>query len=160
MKHVKFLALFVVILSLSLSACSGQLSIEDPWTRPALIDGNSAAYMVIVNNTESDEILLGALTTAAEAVELHDVVMMDVSEMEGEETQDSGEMADSNTAMQMVKQEFVQIHAGEAVTFEPGGLHVMLIGMQENLIDGDSITLTLIFQNAGEVVIEVPVETR
>lgn len=160
MKQIKILALSVFILSLSLSGCSGRLEIVDPWTRPALIDGNSAAYLVIENNTDSDEILLGALTDAAEVVELHDVVMKDVSEMEGEDTQDSGEMAEGNTAMQMVKQEFVQIHAGEAVTFEPGGLHIMLIGMQDNLIDGDTITLTLLFQNAGEVVIQVPVETR
>ena len=160
MKHVKMSALFVFILSFSLSACAGQLEINDPWTRPALIGGNSAAYLVIENNTDSDEILLGALTVAAEVVELHDVIMTDVSEMEGEDMQDSGEMAGGSTAMQMVKQEFVQIHAGETVTFEPGSLHVMMIGMQENLIEGDTITLTLIFHNAGEVVIQVPVETR
>jgi len=160
MKHVKISVFIIFILGLTLTACGGKLSIEDPWTRPALIDGNGAAYVVIENNTGSDEILLGALTEAAEVVELHDVVMKDVSEMEGEGMPDSGEMAEGNMAMQMVKQEFVQIHAGETVTFEPGGLHVMMIGMQDNLIQGDSIMLTLIFQNAGEVTIEVPVESR
>lgn len=160
MKHAKTYFLFVFVLSFLLSACTGQLEIEDPWTRPALIDGNSAAYMSIENNTDSDEILLGALTESAQVVELHDVVVKDVSETEGEEMEDSGEMAEGDMAMQMVKQEFVQIHAGEAVTFEPGSLHIMMIGMQENLIEGDTITLTLIFQNAGEVVIQFPVETR
>ncbi len=155
MKLVKYRLFLGLILSLSLSACTGRLEIKDPWTRPTLIDGNDAAYLIIENNTDSDEILLGALTESAEAVELHDVVRKEVSG-----TEVSEEMAEGDTAMQMVKQEFVQIPAGETVTFKPGSLHIMMVGMQENLIDGDSITLTLIFQNAGEVVIEVPVETR
>jgi len=155
MKRYPTIILFGLILSLSLTACGGRLTIEDAWARPALIDGNGAVYMTIQNGTENDDILLGALTDAAEVVELHDVVMKDVSEMASEDTENGGDMA-----MQMVKQEFVQVHAGETVRFEPGSLHVMLIGMKNNLIEGDTITLTLIFQNAGEVTIQVPVEYR
>jgi len=45
MKHVKISVFIIFILGLTLTACGGKLSIEDPWTRPALIDGNGAAYV-------------------------------------------------------------------------------------------------------------------
>jgi copper(I)-binding protein len=40
---------------------------------------------------------------------------------------------------------------------EPGGLHIMLIGLKQKLAPGDSIPLTLVFEHAGEVTVEIPV---
>ncbi len=53
----------------------------------------------------------------------------------------------------------MEIPAGWQVTFEPGGLHVMLIGLHQDLEPGDVFTLTLEFENAGsvDVLIEVQV---
>jgi copper(I)-binding protein len=137
--------IFLLLITITLTACSeGEgIAIKDPWARPALKDGNSAAYMVIENHTGSDEVLLSASTEAASAVELHDVLM-------------SGD----DSTMQMVKQENIQIPAGETVTFQPGSLHTMLIGLQTDLVEGDTLTLTLVFRNSGEITIEMPIEQR
>ena len=161
MKHQKYLAIFALILITSLTACSGgELTISDPWTRPALAGGNGAAYLVIQNGTGSDDVLLSASTDAASVVELHDVVQMDTSGTDSGDMSNSSDMAGGDMAMQMVKQENVPVPAGETVTFKPGSYHVMMIGLTSDLTEGDSITLTLVFQNAGEVTIEVPVESR
>lgn len=39
-----------------------------------------------------------------------------------------------------------------------GGDHVMLMGLKQELKDGDTISLTLTFRHAGEIIVEVPVE--
>jgi len=59
--------------------------------------------------------------------------------------------------MSMHHQMSVNIPAGEQVVFEPGGYHVMLINLQRDLIDGETISLNLKFKNAGEIRLEVPV---
>lgn len=142
-----------LLIALTLAACGsggGGISITDPWARPALADGNGAAYMVLENTSGIDDVLLSASTDAASVVELHDVIMMS----------DSSDAEGSNSMMKMVKQETVPIADGQTVTFEPGSLHVMLIGLTADLNEGDTISLTLVFQNAGEISIEVPVEQR
>ena len=44
------------------------------------------------------------------------------------------------------------------MAFEPGGLHVMLINLQRDLNEGETISLVLKFKNAGEMQLEVPVK--
>ena len=50
------------------------------------------------------------------------------------------------------------IPAGEIVKFVPGGLHVMLIGLHQDLVTGERIELKLLFEDAGEVIIHAPVK--
>ena len=59
--------------------------------------------------------------------------------------------------MTMVQQENVPVPGGGKVTFEPGGLHVMLVGLNSDLVVGDTIEFTLTFEKAGEITIQVPV---
>ena len=153
--------IFSILIFTVLTGCSARdgISVSDPWTRPALEGGNGAAYMVFENNTGSDDVLLSATTVAAADVELHDVIMGSDKD-DGEAMDDSGEMSGDNSMMRMVKQENVPIPEGETVTFEPGSLHFMLIGLTNDLVEGDTIKLTLVFQNAGEITVETPVEHR
>ena len=65
-------------------------------------------------------------------------------------------MSDEGT-MSMQPQENVPIPNGSEVAFEPGGLHVMLINLESDLRPGDGFSLSLNFQQAGTVEIEVPV---
>ncbi|MDZ7729710.1 MAG: copper chaperone PCu(A)C [Dehalococcoidia bacterium] len=50
----------------------------------------------------------------------------------------------------------IEVPAGGEVTLVPGDLHVMLMNIEEPLEDGDEVTLTLTFENAGEVSFTVP----
>lgn len=166
---------FLIWLALLAAGCgggvegseSGQIEVSGAWARPALAGGNGAVYFVIENGSGSDDVLLSARTQAAEVVELHDVVMVEMSggddEMgsSGEDNESGGGMSGEGEmgggAMQMVKQENVPVPAGGQVVFQPGSFHVMLIGLTDDLMTGESITLTLVFEQAGEITLTLPV---
>ena len=59
--------------------------------------------------------------------------------------------------MTMVQQENVPVAAQSQVEFKPGGLHVMLIGLKQDLNPGDTFTIHLNFEKAGQVALDVPV---
>jgi hypothetical protein len=76
---------------------------------------------------------------AAETIEVHDVVM-------------------DGTVMQMMPQhDGLEIQAGEEVALEPGGYHIMMMGLTESLIAGEEFTAILTFEHAGEVEVTVPI---
>lgn len=129
----------------ALSACTGQpgaaksLSVTDTWARPGETGGTSAIYFVIDNPGSEEDSVLSAQTDAAQSAELHRSTM------------------DANGAMTMQHQKQVPVPAGGKVEFAPGGLHVMLVGLNETLQPGDSLSLTLTFEKAGEISLTVPV---
>ncbi|MFZ5819908.1 MAG: copper chaperone PCu(A)C [Chloroflexota bacterium] len=141
MSNVRFVVLFA--LTLLLAACSaagsGELQVKDAWARPGLAGGNSAIFFVIVNPGEADS-LLSAFSEVAEAVELHQTIMQDGN-------------------MKMVHQMNVPAPTGETA-FKPGGLHVMLIGLEGGLEAGDTFTVTLTFEKAGEQTLTVTVKDQ
>jgi copper(I)-binding protein len=69
-------------------------------------------------------------------------------------------MMGADETMSMHPQESVLVPGRGQVIFEPGGLHVMLVGLQQDLVEGDEIDLTLRFQEAGEITLQVAVEQR
>jgi len=143
---MKTLARVLVILSLcafSMAASAhveslGRLQIVHPWAKPSLKGvPNGAAYMAISNSGEADDVLVSASSDIAEAVELHAMEM-------------------NNGIMRMRPIEGgVTIPAGGTVAFEPGGKHLMLIGLNRRLKAGETFNLTLQFEKAGQKRIEV-----
>jgi periplasmic copper chaperone A len=130
----------ILIYTVMLTACSSkQLSINDAWARTGSTGGNSAIYMVIDNPLDQDDVLLSAKSNAAEAVELHLSKMSD----EG--------------AMMMQQQENLPVPADSKVELKPGGFHIMLINLKHDIKAGETFPVTLTFQNAGEVTIDVPI---
>jgi hypothetical protein len=61
-------------------------------------------------------------------------------------------------AMKMQPVASIPLDPGAEVTFQPGGLHVMLINLTRDLKAGDSINLVLKFKNTGALTIKVPVK--
>jgi copper(I)-binding protein len=123
-----------------LIACApagSQLQVTDVWARPGLAGGNSAVYFVIENDAVQTDTLVSATSDVAGAVELHMTVMQDGN-------------------MQMVPQQEVPVQAGKT-EFKPGGLHVMLIGLNHDLNPGDTFSVTLDFAAAGAMPLEVTV---
>ena len=115
----KILLLIAVLALLALSACSPKngLTISDAWARPGLADGNSAVFFVIDNPEKGEDSLLSADSDVAAAVELHKTIMVEGN-------------------MTMQRQDIVPVPAREQVVFMPGDLHVMLIGLHEDLAVG------------------------
>jgi copper(I)-binding protein len=138
MKRLIFIS--SLILALLLSACGGSntLTVTNVWARPGNADGNSAIYFVVTPGSEADT-LLSANSDVATA-ELHE-----------------SKMGDDGTMM-MMPQENVPIPAGEKVEFKPGGLHVMLVGLKNDLKAGDTFQMMLKFEKAGEIRLEVTVK--
>ena len=135
----KYLGLLIVLFMFLVGCGSqGEVEFSDIWARPGLKDGNSAVFFVVHNLTDTEDKILSASSDVAAAVELHKSSMVD-------------------DVMKMEKQESVHLPAGEAVLFKPGGLHVMLIGLNEDLKVGDDFTLKLVLEGAGEMVLDVVV---
>lgn len=123
-----------------LGGCTAKaLSVTQAWARPGVAGGNSAVYFVIDAGNQADT-LLKASSDVAAAVELH-----------------QSQMGEDGT-MKMAAQENVPIPANTRVTFEPGGLHVMLIGLKDDLNSGDAFQVTLTFEKAGDITLDVPVK--
>lgn len=98
-----------------------------------------AAYMTITNDGDETDRLVSISTDAAEVVEVHEVKM-------------------KNNVMEMSPlHDGLEIPAGEEVSLEPGGYHVMLIGITRSLIAGEDFEMTLTFEKAGEVTVTVPI---
>lgn len=114
------------------------LVIEDVWAHPGEPGDHSAVYMTITNKGDADDTLVAAAADVA-MTELHE----------------SMEHEDHTVSMEHLHE--VPIPAGETVVFEPGGLHIMLMDLNEELAAGDTFQLTLTFAEAGEVVVEVTV---
>ncbi len=134
------LAMVLLLLSGAVSAeAVGEVEIDGAYVR-AVPPGqpNSAAFMKVNNNGTSDHALVGGSSPAAEVVELH------THTMEG-------------GMMRMRQVEKIDLPAGESVALQPGGLHVMLIGLKQKLVPDDEIPLTLRFEDGSEVTLQAPV---
>jgi copper(I)-binding protein len=115
------------------------MEVSEAWARPAAQDGNGAIYFVIQNYEPQADELTGVSCDVAEAAEMHE------SKVEGD-------------VMQMRQLGSIPLPAGAAVTFEPGGLHIMLIRLKHDLKPGDEVEVTLHFENSEDLRILVTVQ--
>ncbi|MBI3163301.1 MAG: copper chaperone PCu(A)C [Chloroflexi bacterium] len=127
---------------LSCAPSRDALTVNETWARPASKGENGAVYFVIQNDTASEDALISASTDIASTTEAHMSMLND----------------QGVASMQM--QEAVIVPAGESVTFKPGGLHIMLVDLTENLKVGDTFMLTLQFEKAGEITVQVEVREQ
>lgn len=134
----------VLLLGAALAACQraqappdgrapvAGIEIIDGWARPvARAEGataNSAAYFTLANRATERIVLVGAHSDAATRTEIHETRI-------------------ENGVMRMRPVTEVELPAGAEVRFEPGGLHVMLMGLQRDLVAGDSLELVLEFDD-------------
>jgi len=101
----------------------------------------SAVYMRLVNATASPDAVVRAASEAAAAVELHTV-----------------EMENNVARMRPVSQ--IDIPANGMVELKPGGFHVMLLGIKQDLEPGDTVALTLTLQSGGTLNVDAPVQEQ
>ncbi|MBF7730744.1 copper chaperone PCu(A)C [Pseudomonas sp. N040] len=119
---------------------AGELYIDHPWSRALPPNAPAgAAYLVIHNKGTNADTLLSASTPMADKAELHTHVMF-------------GEV------MKMQRVDSVGVPAGGEARFAPGGNHVMLFGLKQPLVAGEFFPLTLVFEKAGAVEVQVKVE--
>lgn len=136
------LSLCAGILALTPALATAHVVIEDAYARVSSAMAQSGAvFMSIYNHNDFDEVLIGATSDVAERVELHTHTM------------------DAAGVMRMVEVEGgIAMAAEETVQLERGGLHVMLLGLTRPLENGDSFSLTLLFETSDPVTIDVVVD--
>lgn len=114
------------------------VSMENGWVKAAE-SGMSAAFGELENTGSSDVTVVSATTEASTSLELHETV--------------------ENEAGEMIMREktggFV-IAAGDRLSLEPGGNHIMLMGLTEPLRAGDEVTFTLTFADDSTYEYTVP----
>jgi periplasmic copper chaperone A len=120
----------------------GDITVEHPWARPTAGNtGLGAAYFVLKNGGEQTEVLKSVSSPDADIAQIHENI-------------------NENGVMKMRPVEGLKIPPGGTVAFEPGGYHVMLIGLKHDLEEGHSIPLKLTFAHAGSVDVEVKIEKK
>lgn len=136
-----------IIMVFVFAACGGnaaapppEISVMEPWSRPSpMAAGNGAVYMMLMNKGGQADTLVSVTSDIAEAVELHE------TKMEGD-------------VMKMAPvQGGIEVPAGGSAELKPGGLHVMLINLKEELTPGQKIELTLNFKNSAPIKVEADV---
>ncbi len=154
---------FLVILGM-LSACAApapagpKIQVENAWARPtagsmgaasptpgmpgmpAMPESGptSAVYFVIVNDGSAADALIGASSNVAKVVELHETLI-------------------KNNVAEMDPVAQVEIPAHGRIELKPGGFHLMLIGLTQDLTVGETLKLTLQFEKSGAIVLNVPI---
>ena len=139
-KYAVFAAAAAVTLAGTVYADMSHIMVDDAYAR-ASNKMAGAAFMAVVNHSGEDDRLIGVTTDAAKRAELH--THLDMGDGVMKMTHIEGGIA---------------IAAGESHMMQRGGDHVMLMGLTQELKQGDVIHLTLTFEKAGDVVVEVPVD--
>jgi periplasmic copper chaperone A len=120
----------------------GDIRIIHPWATPSQTT-IGAGYLVLRNRGAKDDRLLSASSAIAARVELRAPM------------QDSGEPArDSGSAAAIV------IPAGAETRLEPDGLHLQFIDLQQPLEDGRRFSVTLQFETAGSITVDMTYSRR
>jgi len=129
---------FVFAVSAVSSAQTRQLEVDNAWARATPGKSATGVAYVTIQSPTADR-LVAAATPVAKKAELHTTMSM------------------SGMVMKMRPIASIDIPAGQAVTLQPGGLHIMLVGLAEPLKVGQTFPLTLTFEKAGSRTVNVAV---
>ena len=128
----------LLLIAAAAAAQTGSVEVRDAWARatPGKAD-IGAAYLTLESPT--DDRLTGLSTPVASTAQVHTMTM-------------------EGGVMKMNRVAALDLPAGQPVKLEPGGMHIMLIGLTDKLRPGQSFPLTLSFEKAGKREVTVSVE--
>lgn len=149
----RWLSLVAVLLLAVTAGCSGtesaaaspSASVVDPtisgaWVRPPIgPDRPAAGYLTIVGHPDVGDALVAAESAVAASVEIHQT------------------MTDASGVSAMHPVDRIEIPAGATVVLEPGGYHLMLMGVTGALEPGATVELILTFETAGTVTVQAEI---
>ena len=118
----------------------GDINISLPFTRATLPNAPVAGGFLTIENTGTEpDRLISATSDIANDTQIHEMAMEgDVMKMR--------QLVDG-----------LEIPAGETVVLAPGGFHIMFMGLNQTLVEGDTVAVTLTFEKAGTVELLLPV---
>lgn len=120
-------------------ATAGDLAVTDAWARATPPGAEiGAAYLTIENRGAADERIVSAASPVARSVEPHQAI-------------------EENGMVKMRPLADPVVPAGGKLVMQPGGAHMMLVGLSAPLKRGERIALTIVFETAGAVTLDLPV---
>jgi copper(I)-binding protein len=142
MTYRSFIAAVCAATVLAVPASAGGIMAVDPYARAASPNAKAgAAFMMLKNDTGQDDTLIAARSDVAKRVELHTHLEV------------------SDGVMQMTEIEGgIPLVAGATHNMMRGGDHIMLMGLTGPLHQDAEISVTLVFEQAGEVTVLIPVD--
>lgn len=108
------------------------LGVQNAWMRKVPGADTAAVYLVLRNTSAQPVIVIGVRSPAASHVMVH-------------------ETSNVNGQSQMRMHERLVVAPGQSVSFQPGGLHIMLSGLKKSITIGQSVPLILLLANGGQV---------
>jgi copper(I)-binding protein len=122
----KILVMLATLLALGAQA---QTTVKDPWVR-GTVAGQKATGMFAQVTSAAGGKLVSATSPIAGVVEIHEMVM-------------------DGSVMKMRAIPGLELPAGKAVDLKPGGYHLMLMDLKQELKVGESVPVTLVIEGAG-----------
>jgi uncharacterized protein YcnI len=120
----------------------GDLEISGAFTRATLPNAPvGGGYLTISNKGTADDRLVSMSSDVAGSTQVHEM-KMDGDVMKMTELPDG-----------------LVIPAGGTISLEPGGYHIMFMDLKQAFIEGESVAVTLTFEKAGSVEVQLPVGT-
>ncbi len=125
----------------------------DVWARVTAPSQDAGAVYMTINSDQADKLIKASVpTSVAGKTELHETV-----DTSGNQ---NSTMDGTEPMMGMRPVSSIAIPAGKTVTLEPGGYHVMLFDLTGPIAEGDTIPVTLEFENAGEIKVDATARTQ
>ena len=138
------LCIFAAALSLGVATALAQskdIRIEKPWTRATAPGAAVGGGFATIRNTgKTADRLVSASSPVAASVELHEMAMV-------------------RDVMKMREVKALDLPANGVIELKPGGYHLMLMGLKAPLKQGEKAPVTLKFEKAGEMKVELSVES-
>jgi len=134
------LASFVVNPSLATDYKLGALEIAQPWARARAQRAGRRRLPQDHNTGSTPDRLVSAKSPAADLVQIHEMKM------------------DGNVMRMREVEKGLEIPAGGSVTLAPGSLHLMMMGLKGPLKQDTRVPVTLVFEKAGPIDVELTVE--
>lgn len=127
MQPIKHGLAALVLMGLALPALA-QTTVSDAWVRATVPHQQSTGAFMILT-ASSDSKLVDVASPVAKTVQVHEMTM-------------------NGDVMGMREVKAVELPAGKAVTLDPNSLHVMLMGLNNQVKEGDKVPLTLTIEDA------------
>ena len=138
---IKKVILFSLILLMGLNSVHAKIIVKDEWAR-VTPRGSGSVYMTIENDSDQDDKLTSAISDEAEMTMIHQTVR------------------EENIAKMIHVMGGIDLPKGKRIKLEPGGYHLMLMGIEKNLTLNDRIRITLSFKNNENIEISPIIKIR
>jgi len=127
MKNLSRSIFFILGLAGLATWAQAQVSVQQAWVRASVPQQQATGAFMLITSAK-DSRLVGATSSLTPSVEVHEMAMQD-------------------NVMRMRQVPAVELPAGKTVALQPGGYHVMLMGLKQPVVAGDTVPLTLSFAN-------------